>query len=144
MGMGQGGACLMRCHRLSKGYAQGEIIISKDPICFYLVDPATGVVIEKGHSLEGRNIAGKILVTPSGKGSSVVQLDGLFKLSRHNNSPRALIVEYPDPVLVATAIIMAVPMVDQVERRFYDMVRDGKRVIVDANNETVGFVCGDD
>jgi predicted aconitase with swiveling domain len=42
------------CHKLAKGFGEGEALVSKDPICFYLVEPKTGVVREKGHQLEKR------------------------------------------------------------------------------------------
>ena len=39
--------------------------------------------------------------------------------------PAALIVQDPDPVLVAGAIIMEIPMVDRLPQEFYDAVKDG-------------------
>jgi predicted aconitase with swiveling domain len=83
--------------------------------------------------LEGQIIAQKILVFPGGKGSSVVQQDGLYHLDRFHNMPSALIVQYPDPVLVAGAIIMEIPMVDRLEPRFYETVQDGDIVLVNAD-----------
>jgi len=32
------------------------------------VDPETGVVIERGHELQGQSVKGRVLVFPSGKG----------------------------------------------------------------------------
>ena len=76
-----------RCRSIAEGVAEGDIIISRDAVCFYLVEPETGVVVEQPHDLHGQNIAGKVLVMPSGKGSSVVQADGLFKLVKHDKAP---------------------------------------------------------
>ncbi|HHY39185.1 MAG TPA: DUF126 domain-containing protein [Clostridia bacterium] len=120
------------CHPISRGVASGEALISRDDICFYLTDPETGVVIEKGHSLEGKSVAGKILIFPGGKGSSVVQADGLYQLMLRGNAPKAMIIKNPDTVLVATAIIMEIPLVDRVDEGFYAAVKDGDRVRVDA------------
>lgn len=125
------------CHKISEGVAEGEVLISKDDIMFYLIDPSTGVVIEKGHSLEGRSISGKILIFPGGKGSSVVQADGLYQLLIKNNAPKALIIQNPDTVLVASAIIMETPMVDRVDESFYKTVKDGDMVRVDTSNERI-------
>lgn len=125
------------CHKISGGRAKGRVLISEDDICFYLLDPKTGRVIEKGHSLEGKSVAGKILVFPSGKGSSVVQADGLYQLAMNNNAPLAMIIEYPDTVLVASAIIMEVPLVDQVDRKFYEMISELEQVEVDADKEII-------
>ncbi|WP_432407235.1 aconitase X swivel domain-containing protein [Wukongibacter sp. M2B1] len=122
------------CHKISEGFAEGEVIISKDDIMFYLIDPKTGVVIEKGHSLEGKSIAGKILVFPGGKGSSVVQADGIYQLKIKDNAPKAMIVQNPETVLVSSAIIMETPMVDRVDEDFYKTIKEGDRIKVDANN----------
>lgn len=126
-----------KCHKISEGVVEGEAIISKDNIMFYLIDPLTGTVIEPAHDLEGKSMANKILIFPSGKGSSVVQADGLYQLNSRGNAPKAMIIRYPETVLVSSAIIMEVPMVDKVEERFYDIVKDGDIVRVDANNGVI-------
>ena len=121
------------CHKISDGKAQSDAIISQDRIMFYQVRPEDGMMEEKNHCLEGRIIAKKILVFPGGKGSSVVQQDGLYHLDRFHNMPAALIVQNPDPVLVAGAIIMEIPMVDRLPAEFYEMVKDGDAVVVNAD-----------
>ncbi|PJI08840.1 MULTISPECIES: aconitase X swivel domain-containing protein [Clostridium] len=128
-----------KCHKVSEGFEKGEVLISKDDFCFYLVDPETGVVIEKNHCLEGKSIAGKILVFPSGKGSSVVQADGMYQLKMKGKGPKALIIKYPDTVLVASSIIMEMPVVDKVEEDFYKTVKNGDVVEVDATNEEMSL-----
>lgn len=127
----------MKCHKISEGKAAGEVLVSQDDILFYLVDPESGRVTEKGHSLEGKSIAGKILVFPAGKGSSSVQVDGLYQLLMQDNAPLAMIIERPDTILVTSAIIMEIPLVDQVEPAFYDLIKDGDRIEVDADNEQI-------
>ncbi|RYM06375.1 DUF126 domain-containing protein [Sporolactobacillus sp. THM7-7] len=122
------------CHKVSEGIIEGEILLSSDDLCFYLVDPKTGVVIEKNHSLEGQSIADKILVFPSGKGSSVVQADGMYQLKMSGMEPKALIIKYPDTVLVASSIIMEWPVVDRVEDGFYKSIENGDRVLLDADH----------
>jgi uncharacterized protein len=124
----------IRCRKISEGKADGEVIVSKDSVCFYLVEPETGVVVEKNHDIEGKSIAGKILVMPSGKGSSVVQADGLYKLAQNDKAPKAMIIEHADTVLVTGAIIMEIPMVHKVEDKFYKTVIDGDVVSLDADN----------
>ena len=118
---------------ISEGKATADAIISKDRIMFYQVRPEDGMMEEKNHHLEGRIIAKKVLLFPGGKGSSVVQQDGLYHLDCHKNMPSALIVQYPDPVLVAGAIIMQVPMVDRLPQEFYDIVKDGDIITVNAD-----------
>ncbi|WP_216598063.1 aconitase X swivel domain-containing protein [Propionispora sp. 2/2-37] len=125
------------CHKISEGKASGEVLFSTDDFCFYLVDPKTGIVIEKNHCLEGRSIAGKVLVFPNGKGSSVVQADGMYQLKMNGTEPKALIIKNPDTTLVASAIIMETPMVDRVEDSFYTAAQDGDYVEVDADKGTI-------
>lgn len=126
-----------RCHKISEGKVRGEVLFSKDDFCFYLIDPKTGVVIEKNHCLYGKSIAGKILVFPNGKGSSVVQADGMYQLKMTGMQPKAMIIKNPDTTLVASAIIMETPLVDRVEESFYEEVRDGDEIELDA---TTGII----
>ncbi|MEA4932102.1 MAG: DUF126 domain-containing protein [Lawsonibacter sp.] len=121
------------CHKISEGKAQAEAIISKDHIMFYQIVPETGVIMEKAHALEGKSIAKKILVFPGGKGSSVVQADGLYQLNMHQNMPAAMIIQFAEPVLVSSAIIMEVPLVDKVDPAFYETVKDGDTMVVNAD-----------
>lgn len=128
------------CHKIAKGVAEGDVVISSDPICFYLVDPENGVVIEKNHDLEGICITDKIIIFPGGKGSSVVQADGLYQLQLQNNAPCGMIIKYPDTVLVATSIIMDIPLVDRVEEGFYEAVHNGDRISLNADGECIAIL----
>lgn len=125
------------CRCIAGGSAAGEVLVSGDQILFYHTDPKSGTVTEAGHSLEGVSVKDKILVFPAGKGSSVVQMDGLYKLSLHDAAPLGFIVQEPDTVLVSTAIIMNIPMVDCVEPAFYEAVRTGQMLKMDADGENI-------
>ena len=49
--------------QISPGSAEGEAIVTSEPIGFYGgVDAKTGIIIDKGHELEGQCITDKILV----------------------------------------------------------------------------------
>ena len=125
---------IFNCHKISEGYIEGGVIISKDDVMFYLIKPETGEVMEAEHDLEGKSIANKILIFPSGKGSSVVQADGLYQLKMKNNAPKGMILQRPENVLVASAIIMEIPMVDKVDEGFYKLIKNGDRIRLDATN----------
>jgi predicted aconitase with swiveling domain len=130
----------LKCHKIVGGYGEGEALISHEPICFYLTDPKTGIIREKGHELEGKNVANKVLVFPSGKASSVVQIDGLFKLASNKVAPRAMIVKNVETVLVVSAFIARVPLVDRLEKDPFEVIRTGNFVKVDATNDIVTTV----
>jgi predicted aconitase with swiveling domain len=122
----------LKCHKIVGGYGEGEALVSHEPICFYLTDPKTGVVREKSHELAGKNLANKVLVFPSGKASSVVQIDGLFKLASHNVAPKAMIVKDVETVLIVSAFIAKVPLVDKLEKDPFEIIHSGDFVRVDA------------
>jgi hypothetical protein len=127
----------LKCHKIVGGYGEGEALVSHEPICFYLTDPKTGTVREKTHELAGKNLANKVLVFPSGKASSVVQIDGLFKLALHNLAPKAMIVKDVETVLIVSAVIAKVPLVDRLEKNPFEAIHTGDMVKVDAERGTV-------
>lgn len=127
----------LKCHKIIGGYGEGEALVSHEPICFYLTDPKTGIVREPSHELAGKNLANKVLVFPSGKASSVVQIDGLFKLASNNVAPKAMIVKDVETVLVVSAFIAKVPLVDRLEKDPFEVIRTGDFVKVDAEKGMV-------
>ncbi|MDR1948155.1 MAG: DUF126 domain-containing protein [Spirochaetaceae bacterium] len=126
-----------KCRSIVKGNAKeekpvaGEAVISRDPMCFYLCNPQNGEVIERNHSIRGRSIAGKILVLESGKGSSVVQVDGFYQLWVKGNLPAAIILKDTEPVIVSAAVVVGEPMVDRLEADPFSVIKDGDFVEVD-------------
>lgn len=97
------------------GQAEGEALVSSDPIGFLGgVDPDTGIIIEAGHPLEGECVTDRILVFPTGKGSTVGSYT-LYRLARNGLAPAAIINVEADPVVAVGAIIAEIPMVDQVD-----------------------------
>ena len=127
----------LKCHKIVGGCGEGEALVSHEPICFYLTDPKTGIVREKTHELAGKNLANKVLVFPSGKASSVVQIDGLFKLASHNLAPSAMIVKDIETVLIVSAVIAKVPLVDKLEKDPFEFIHTGDLVKVDAEKGMV-------
>ena len=97
------------------GDAVGEALVSREPIGFLGgVDPDTGVVIEPGHPLEGQSVVGRVLVFPTGKGSTVGSYT-LYRLARNGLAPAAIVNAEADPVIAVGAVIAGIPMVDQVD-----------------------------
>ncbi|MGA9388165.1 MAG: DUF126 domain-containing protein [Candidatus Bathyarchaeia archaeon] len=127
----------LKCHKIIGGYGEGEALVSHEPICFYLTDPKTGTVREKSHELIGKSLANKVLVFPSGKASSVVQIDGLFKLAQHSVAPKAMIVKDVETVLVVSAFIVKVPLVDKLEKDPFEIIQTGDFIKVNAEKGLV-------
>jgi len=130
----------LECHKIVGGHGEGEALVSHEAICFYLTDPKTGIIREKGHELEGKSVANKVLVFPSGKASSVVQIDGLFKLASNEVAPRAMIVKDVETVLIVSAVIANVPLVDKLEKDPFKVITMGDFVKVDADKRKVTVI----
>ena len=97
------------------GKACGEALVSKMGISFYGgVDPETGIITEAGHDLEGESIAGKILIFPSGKGSTVGSYV-LYRLKHNGHAPAAIINAACETITAVGCIIAEIPCLDQVE-----------------------------
>ena len=117
---------------ISRGVGTGELLVSLAPISFLSgVDPETGIIVEKGHPLYGKCIAGKVLAFPFGKGSTVGSYV-LYALSRNGHAPAAIINEEAEPIIVTGAIIAKIPMVDRITVPLSDL-KDGVRVTVDGD-----------
>jgi predicted aconitase with swiveling domain len=100
---------------IKDGRAQGTALVSPEPIGFLGgVDPETGLVIEKGHPLEGQSVVGRVLVFPTGKGSTVGSYT-LYRLTKKGLGPAAIINAQSEPIVAVGAIISDIPMVDQVD-----------------------------
>jgi predicted aconitase with swiveling domain len=99
---------------IKAGKAQGEALVSPAPIGFFGgVDPETGIVIEPGHPLKGEGVAGRVLVFPTGKGSTVGSYI-LYRLRKNGQAPAAIINAESEPIIAVGAIISEIPMVDQI------------------------------
>lgn len=128
-----------KCEHIAAGNASGPALVSNEAICFYLIEPDTGVVVEHKHVLEGRSMAGTVLIAHAGKGSSVVQMDGLFKIAMKGKNPVAVVLRHPDPVFVSALLVMEIPSVFNVDEEFYECVRDGDKITVDADNGIISI-----
>lgn len=100
---------------ISKGTVQEEALVTSMPISFYGgVDPNTGEVIEKGHELKGKSVQGKILVFPTGKGSTVGSYT-LYRLKKNGVAPAGIINRESETVVAVGAIISEIPCVDKID-----------------------------
>jgi len=100
---------------ISKGIAEGEALTTTQPISFYGgVDPETSEILEKGHDLQGKRIKGKILVFPTGKGSTVGSYT-LYRLKKGGIAPAGIINRECETVVAVGAIISEIPCVDEVD-----------------------------
>jgi predicted aconitase with swiveling domain len=116
------------------GSADGTALVTTMGISFFGgVDPETGVVVERGHELEGECIAGKVLVFPSGKGSTVGSYT-LYRLKHAGLAPAAIVNAECETIIAVGCIIAEIPCVDLVE---IGKLKTGEWVSVDGERGVI-------
>jgi hypothetical protein len=129
----------MEGRTIADGVAEGEALVSTEPISFYgAVDTETGEFIEEGHQLEGENVAGKVLVFPRGKGSTVGSYV-LYGLAKEGTAPAAIVNHETETIVATGAILGDIPCVDGIDGATATF-QDGDRIRVDATAGTVTVV----
>ena len=124
----------MKGRIISPGKAEGEAIVSAEPIGFYGgIDIKTGIVIEKGHPLEGKCVKDKILVFPCGKGSTVGSYV-IYGISKNQVGPKAIVNKETETIVATGAILAGIPCVDGIN---IDMISTGDYIIVNADEGIV-------
>lgn len=123
----------IRAKPVSRGFAEGEAIVSSMPISFTGgMDPDTGVIREKGHELEGRSVANKILVFPAGKGSTTGSWQ-FYAAFKRGHAPKGIINQKAEGVVAVSAIISGTPMVHEPELDLLQVIKTGDFVRINAD-----------
>jgi predicted aconitase with swiveling domain len=124
----------LSCRVIRGGEAEGIALVSSMPIGFLGgIEPDPGIVIEPGHPLEGECVTGRILVFPTGKGSTVGSYT-IYRMARAGTAPAAIINHESEAIVAVGAIISDIPMVDKVD---ITQIRTGDTVCVDGERVTV-------
>ncbi len=124
----------MKGRKIFRGKAEGDVLVTSEDISFYGgCDSETGMIVEKGHELEGQSVSGKILVFPTGKGSTVGSYV-LYSLSKAGKAPLAIINKSTDPIVAVGCIISEIPAVDQID---IEILKTGQKVKVDADKGVI-------
>ena len=126
----------MKGRTISPGKAEGKAIVTTEPIGFYGgIDIKTGIVIEKGHPLEGKSVKDKILVFPYGKGSTVGSYV-IYGIKMNGVAPAGIINKETETIVATGVILAGIPCVDQID---IDKIKDGDALILDADNASVNI-----
>jgi uncharacterized protein len=125
---------ILRGRKISPGSAVGVTLVTAMGISFFGgVNPETGLVVEKGHALEGQSIRGKVLVFPSGTGSTVGSYT-LYRLKKAGNAPLAILNAEAETITAVGCIISDIPCVDHLP---IDQIANGIKVRVNAESGLV-------
>ena len=130
----------LRGRKVVGGRAEGEALVSPDPVSFYGgVDPETGVVVEPGHAVEGECVTGKVFVFPTGKGSTVGSYV-IYRMSKLGTAPAALVNSETEAIIATGCVISGIPLVDKLDRDPVEAFRSGDLLRVSADEGVVEVV----
>ena len=121
------------------GRAQGPAMISRRTIMGWGgIDIHTGVVVEKGHPLEGLSIKDTILILDGSKGSNGWSL--FFHSAQVAGfGPAALIFPQLDSRTAVTAAVLNVPLITDIDMKIFELIRLGDTVLVDGDTGLIEF-----
>ena len=94
-----------RSGRLVDGEGEGEVVVLDEALSFWGgMDPETGEVIDVRHPQHGVSLRGRVVVMPSGRGSSSSS-SVLAEAIRLGSAPAAILLAARDPIVVLGALI---------------------------------------
>jgi predicted aconitase with swiveling domain len=118
---------------LVEGSATGPALVLDEPLSFWGgLDPSTGEIVEAGHPQRGEVVSGRILVMPSGRGSSS-SATVLAEAIRAGTAPAGIVLREPDDIIVIGALVaaelygIAIPVIVS-SPEGYAAIRDGDQV----------------
>ena len=122
------------------GVAQGEVLLLTEPVSFWGGVDHHGEIIDVHHAQHKAKMTNKILVMPSGRGSSSATAV-LAELIRTGDGPLGILMLQCDTILVIGALVSAeiygisMPIVE-LNQAEYDQLSDGMNVSVVADSES--------
>jgi predicted aconitase with swiveling domain len=122
------------------GTAQGEVLLLTEPVSFWGGVDHHGEIIDVHHAQHKAKMTNKILVMPSGRGSSSATAV-LAELIRTGDGPLGIVMLQCDTILVIGALVSAeiygisMPIVE-LQQAEYDQLSDGMNVSLVADSES--------
>jgi len=103
----------------------GEALITRSKISFLGdVDAKTGELVGADLDIKGRNLTGKILIFPEGRGSTVGS-NVLYGLARNGLAPKLIVTCRTEAITISGAIFGGIPMVSSISDAVFDEVQSG-------------------
>lgn len=122
---------------VAKFVGEGEALVSRMGISFFGgVDPKTGVIREQGHDLCGKDMTGRVLVFPQGKGSTVGSYV-LYQLKKSGHAPAGIVNRETEAIIATGCILAEIPLVDKLGSDPLEVIHSGDRVLVDGREGRV-------
>lgn len=127
------------------GRATGAALVLDEPLSFWGgLDPETGELIDTHHPQRGASLTGRVLVMPSGRGSSSSSYV-LAEAIRAGTAPAAIVLREPDGIIALGAIVARelyakrTPVV-VLRAQAFERIADGETVTVVAGEDGASIV----
>jgi predicted aconitase with swiveling domain len=130
----------IKCRKIFGGSVYGEAIVSSVPLSLVSeIDEIDGTIRAKGHALEGKSVAQKILIYPESKGSTFAGV--VLKNLVHNKcQPKAIVtIKQPDHSTIQGVIMAEIPAVCLPETDPLSFIKTGDMVEVNATEGILRF-----
>jgi len=116
---------------------EGEALVTTDLVAFWGgTDWESGEIVEIGHQAKGKNMAGKILVCPAGKGGAGDTF-GYYYLYKSGKAPKAIVCNRGQGTTLAGALLADTPMVYGFKENVVEVINYGDMVKVDSEKGEV-------
>ena len=130
---------VLKGHKGIGGVAEGEALVASEALSYMSdvggiwMDPMTAVLTNKKSLPEwyGKDLAGKVLVFPTGKGG-IFSTALMMGLAKHGLGPKAMVNTLTHPVFALAAIVSNIPTVDNLDQDPTKVIKTGDWVKVDA------------
>jgi len=131
---------VLKGRKVIGGFAEGEAVVTKQPISFLGgVNPDNGLVVEKGHEIEGQCITNKIFVFPHGKGSTSGPYV-IYAMAKRKTAPSGMINVESEPIIAVGAAMGNIPVVDKLEKNPIEVIATGDYVKIDGDKGIVEII----
>ena len=122
------------------GTVEGEALVTTDLVAFWGgTDWETGDIVEVGHEAKGKNMKGKILAFPTGKGGAGDTF-GYYYLARSGKAPKALICNRAQNTTIAGALLVDTPMIYGFKEDVVKIIKSGDRVRVNSDDGEIEII----
>ena len=126
--MSGGGRVVLTAPRGFGPDVEAELLLSRDTFSIrYDMDRETGVIARRGHALEGRSLAGRIVYFPAVQGG-VAAGWGFLALVGRGVAPAGLLFGRTNPVMVQGLVLAGIPVLHRVTPDPFTVLQDGDRV----------------
>ena len=122
-------------HPLVSGTASGAVLKLAEPLSLWGgLEPTTGEIIDRRHPQSGQIVSGRVLIMPSGRGSSSAS-SILLEAVRLRTAPAAIITAEVDGILALVAVVAremydSAPPLLVVNADDYARLSDGQQIAI--------------